>query len=81
MLNVLRSPVLRYGFAVASVIVATLLRLALNPALGKTNVPYITYFLAVIITAWALFRRLFRWLSGKPSIFSVWLFSCLSARR
>jgi PAS domain S-box-containing protein len=53
MLNVMRSPVLRYGFAVASVVVATAARLALNPALGETNVPYITYFLAVIVTAWA----------------------------
>jgi PAS domain S-box-containing protein len=53
MLNVLRSPVMRYGFALLNVVVATLLRLALNPALGDTNVPYITYFLAVILTAWA----------------------------
>ncbi|HEX8494936.1 MAG TPA: ATP-binding protein [Pyrinomonadaceae bacterium] len=53
MLNILRSPVLRFGFAIASVVAATLLRLALNPALGETNVPYITYFLAVILTAWA----------------------------
>jgi PAS domain S-box-containing protein len=49
----LRSPALRYSFAVFSVILATLLRLALNPALGNTNVPFITYFLAVIVTAWA----------------------------
>ncbi|MBD0325097.1 MAG: PAS domain S-box protein [Pyrinomonadaceae bacterium] len=53
MLKLLRSPTLRYSFAVFSVIAATLLRLALNPALGPTNVPYITYFLAVIVTAWA----------------------------
>ncbi|HEY0406506.1 MAG TPA: PAS domain S-box protein, partial [Pyrinomonadaceae bacterium] len=53
MLKALRSPVSRYGFAVASVFVATAARLALNPALGDTNVPYITYFLAVIVTAWA----------------------------
>ncbi len=53
MLNVLRSPLRRYGFALLSVVAATLLRLALNPALGETNVPYITYFLAVILTAWA----------------------------
>ncbi|HYO92405.1 MAG TPA: DUF4118 domain-containing protein, partial [Pyrinomonadaceae bacterium] len=53
MLKVLRSPVWRFGFAIASVVVATLLRLSLNPALGETNVPYITYFLAVILTAWA----------------------------
>jgi PAS domain S-box-containing protein len=53
MLKVLRSPILRFSFAVASVVAATLLRLSLNPALGETNVPYITYFLAVILTAWA----------------------------
>ncbi|HEX8000945.1 MAG TPA: PAS domain S-box protein [Pyrinomonadaceae bacterium] len=53
MLNLLRSPTLRYSFAVFSVVVATLLRLALSPVLGPSNVPYITYFLAVIVTAWA----------------------------
>ncbi|MDX6694637.1 MAG: hypothetical protein QOF02_2240 [Blastocatellia bacterium] len=65
MLNVLRSPASCYGFAVASVVVATAARLALNPALGDTNVPYITYFLAVILTAWACGLR--------PALLSVLL--------
>lgn len=42
---------LRYGVAVACVVVATLLRLSLQPALGD-NFPFITYFIAVVFTAW-----------------------------
>ncbi|HEX8142995.1 MAG TPA: ATP-binding protein [Pyrinomonadaceae bacterium] len=47
-----RSPWLRYAVAVASVILATLLRLLLNPVLGY-NAPYVTYYLAVLFVAWA----------------------------
>jgi PAS domain S-box-containing protein len=47
-----RSPWLRYGIAVVAVTASTLLRLALDPVLG-TNIPYATYFLAVLVTAWA----------------------------
>ncbi|HYY56511.1 MAG TPA: ATP-binding protein [Pyrinomonadaceae bacterium] len=47
-----RSPWLRYGIAVGVVVLATLLRLLLDPMLG-INIPYATYFLAVLITAWA----------------------------
>ncbi|HEV2914762.1 MAG TPA: ATP-binding protein [Pyrinomonadaceae bacterium] len=46
------SPWLRYGIAVGAVVAATLLRLLLGPLLG-INTPYATYFLAVLITAWA----------------------------
>ena len=42
---------LRYGVAVACVVVATLLRLSLQPALGD-NFPFITFFIAVVFTAW-----------------------------
>ena len=52
MQTVNRSPLLRYSIAVASVLLATLLRLLLNPLLGH-NAPYVTYFLAVLFTAWA----------------------------
>src|SRR5215213_3546496 len=47
-----RSPRLRYSLAVASVLLATLLRLLLNPILGDTA-PYVTYYLAVLFVAWA----------------------------
>jgi PAS domain S-box-containing protein len=42
---------LRYGVAVVCVAVATLLRLSLQPALGD-NFPFITFFIAVVFTAW-----------------------------
>jgi PAS domain S-box-containing protein len=42
---------LRYGAAVLSIALATLLRMWLRPALGD-GFPFITYFLAVVFTAW-----------------------------
>jgi signal transduction histidine kinase len=45
--NVLR----RYGFAGVIVLLATLARLLLNPMLGP-RYPYVTFFVAVIVTAW-----------------------------
>jgi PAS domain S-box-containing protein len=42
---------LRYGVAVVCVVAATLLRLSLQPALGD-NFPFITFFIAVVFTAW-----------------------------
>jgi hypothetical protein len=53
MLTALRSPSRRYGFALLSVVMATLMRLALNPVLGDTRVPFTFYLLAVMVTAWA----------------------------
>jgi PAS domain S-box-containing protein len=47
-----RSPWVRYTLAVASVLLATVLRRLLNPALGD-NAPYVTYYLAVLFIAWA----------------------------
>lgn len=47
-----RPPLLRYSIAVASVLLATLLRFLLNPLL-ENSAPYVTYILAVLITAWA----------------------------
>lgn len=44
-------PVLRYGFAFLAVVVATGLRLLLNPVL-EDNVPYITYFFAITLAGW-----------------------------
>ncbi|MBA3804191.1 MAG: PAS domain S-box protein [Acidobacteria bacterium] len=52
MQTVNRSPLLRYSIAVASVLLATLLRMLLHPILGF-NIPYATYFLAVFFVAWA----------------------------
>ena len=46
------SPLLRYGVALASVLLATLLRFLLSPLL-EHSAPYVTYILAVLITAWA----------------------------
>ena len=40
-----------YGVAVLSVALATVLRMALNPLLGGRTT-YITYFLALVATAW-----------------------------
>ncbi|HVF90010.1 MAG TPA: PAS domain S-box protein, partial [Blastocatellia bacterium] len=52
MKNGRRSPLLRYGIAVLSVATATLLRLMLVPLIGAERVPFITYFLAVVVAAW-----------------------------
>ena len=46
-----RSTILRYGVAVLSLIVATLVRSSLHPILGP-NQPFITFLLAVLATAW-----------------------------
>lgn len=47
-----RSPLFRYGVALACVLLATLLRFLLSPLL-ENSAPYVTYILAVLITAWA----------------------------
>ncbi|HYP26574.1 MAG TPA: PAS domain S-box protein [Blastocatellia bacterium] len=47
-----RSFAIRYGTAVLSVAMATLIRLMLTPLLGPERVPFITYFLAVVFAAW-----------------------------
>ena len=47
-----RSRPLVYGVAVTSVVVATLLRLLLEPLIGETAVPFITFFPAVLFSAW-----------------------------
>ena len=46
------SPLLVYGAAVLAPAAATLLRIALTPLIGPTEVPFITYFPAVLFTAW-----------------------------
>jgi PAS domain S-box-containing protein len=43
--------VVRYGFAFAWVGLATLARMALDPALGD-SLPYVTYFVCIAIVAW-----------------------------
>jgi PAS domain S-box-containing protein len=50
-MKVSRSTWLYYGVAVASILVATLLRMLLQPFLGS-NQPYIMYVVAVVFTAW-----------------------------
>ncbi|HEX8139829.1 MAG TPA: ATP-binding protein [Pyrinomonadaceae bacterium] len=42
----------RYSLALVAVLLATLLRLLLHPLLGNTA-PYVTYYIAVLFTAWA----------------------------
>jgi hypothetical protein len=51
MLDVHHRTLKSYGFAVGSILVATLLRLWLHPILGE-QAPYATYFLAVMVSAW-----------------------------
>jgi PAS domain S-box-containing protein len=46
------SALFRYGFAVLMVIVATLLRVSLDPLLGSGSVPFILYFPAVMLSGW-----------------------------
>lgn len=46
-----RSWVLRYGLAVVSIVLATWIRLLLDPVLGDRN-PFSTILLAVLFTAW-----------------------------
>ena len=49
--NVSRSAWLRFGVAILSFVVATLLRMSLRPVLGS-DFPYIIYLIAIIFTAW-----------------------------
>lgn len=42
-----------YGITIGSILLATLLRYALTPAVGPFAVPYITYFPAVVLSSWA----------------------------
>src|SRR5437899_3107661 len=44
-------PLLYYGSAVVSVVLATLLRMLLNPVLGQ-QAPFATFFLATLAMAW-----------------------------
>ena len=66
--NSLASP-LRYGIALLSVILATTIRLALNPLLGD-RVPLIVFFVAIVFTAWyggsgpALLALVLSWFSA-----------------
>ena len=46
-----QAPIVRYGFAFVAVVMATGLRLLLNPIL-EDNVPYITYFFAITLAGW-----------------------------
>src|SRR6266404_5935973 len=46
-----RPAILSYGLGVVSVLVAALLRLALNPLL-QDRVPFATFFLAIFVTIW-----------------------------
>jgi PAS domain S-box-containing protein len=42
----------RYGVAILATVAALLLRLALIPLIGEHEVPFITFFLAVLVSAW-----------------------------
>ncbi|HEY8504245.1 MAG TPA: DUF4118 domain-containing protein, partial [Gemmataceae bacterium] len=46
------SPVLRYGAAALAVVLATAARLWLTPGLGPEQLPFITYFPALVFAAW-----------------------------
>ena len=46
-----RSPILRYGFAIVSIALATWVRLLLDPVLGDQS-PFITLLFAVLLAAW-----------------------------
>jgi len=41
-----------YGTALAATVAAALLRLSLSPLIGDTTVPFITFFPAVLFSAW-----------------------------
>jgi PAS domain S-box-containing protein len=45
-------PALAYGAAIIATFAATLIRLALMPLIGETTVPFITFFPAVLFSAW-----------------------------
>src|SRR5215471_12509167 len=47
-----RSWLTAYGVAVLTTVAATLLRMALIPLIGEHDIPFITYFPAVLISAW-----------------------------
>ena len=47
-----RRAIWQYGFALLAVIIVTLLRLPLDPVIGKTAVPFILYFPAVMLSGW-----------------------------
>jgi PAS domain S-box-containing protein len=47
-----RIKLIPYGAAVLATVVATLLRLALAPLIGQNTVPFITFFPAVLFSAW-----------------------------
>src|SRR5712692_8295992 len=47
-----RSRSVRYGAAVVAVFATALLRMALTPLIGDTAVPFITFFPAVLFSAW-----------------------------
>ena len=51
MLNTWQSRVMRYGIAVVATLLATLLRIALDPVL-KDHAPFAIYYLAIICVAW-----------------------------
>ncbi len=50
-------PLLAYGAAVALVLVATGLRELLVPLIGRVELPFVTFFPAVFVAAWALGPR------------------------
>src|SRR5262249_60269416 len=47
-----RVKLIPYGAAVLATVVAILLRLALTPLIGQNTVPFITFFPAVLFSAW-----------------------------
>jgi PAS domain S-box-containing protein len=47
-----RTILFRYGFAVLTVVLVTVLRVFLNPLLGTTAVPFILYFPAILLSGW-----------------------------
>src|SRR5271166_6199038 len=49
--KILLAPTLRYGSALLSVALATLVRLALDPILG-VRYPFITFYVAIVFIAW-----------------------------
>ena len=46
-----RSRLVRYGVAVAAVVVATVVKIALDPILGQDN-PFVLLFSAVVVSGW-----------------------------
>jgi len=50
--EMITSPAARYGFAVACLAAATVLRGFLGAVLGPTVVPFVTYYPAVILASW-----------------------------